>query len=86
MTRRKGRGESWGVARANAGIKSHASVVCRSQMERSEGWAPGPTFLDPLGNKWRVSADSLSILLLVFVVADTSRQDTGRNYWLVSMD
>lgn len=28
----------------------------------------------------------LSILLLVSMVADTSRQETGRNYWLVSME
>ena len=71
------KGQYWG---------QESSQCCHSQMERREGWAPGPTFLDPLGNEWRVSAGSLSILLLVFVVADTSRQDTGRNYWLVSMD
>lgn len=74
-----------GSARANTGVKSRASIVHNSQMERSEGWALSPTFLDLLGNKWRVSADSLSILLLVSVVADTSRQESGRNYWLVSM-
>lgn len=47
---------------------------------------PGGDYgLDPLGDKWIVSADSVHPAPCL-MVADTSRQETGRIYWLVSME